>query len=109
MENTQDTSKNLYNVQVITIRLDGMNFYFVTVRQDERDVEEIWSSRNDGEAPVYDMMKRAGKANITVHTSHRGVTQAQGKKQQSIILAGFDSAYGESRVLNVKAPKLKVI
>ena len=105
-----ENSTNYYNVQIISVRLDNVTFKFVTVRQDQRDEDAVWSSRNDGDAPVYQALRQAGRSNISVENPPhlQQVTQAQGKRAQSVILAGFDMAYGEHRVLNVKTPKLKV-
>ena len=103
------TKTTPYFVELITITYDKKDWFFCTVRQKPRNEDEIWASRNDGDAPVYQMMKRAGRANIRVHITPNGngVTQYEGKRQQSIILAGLDTAYGEDRVLNVKSARLK--
>ena len=92
-------TQNLYNVQIIVFA-NGKRY--VTVRQDTRDEDGIYASRNDGDAPVYQTLRDGWKF-YTINPEHlQGISIVDAKRAQHSILDGYDAEYGEDMVLNVK-------
>ena len=105
MDNTNNSisitlpTQNLYNVQIIGFA-NGKRF--VTVRQDTRDEDAIYASRNDGDAPVYQTLRDGWKFYIINPEHLQGISIGDAKRAQHSILDGYDAEYGEDMVLNVK-------
>ena len=97
----------LYNIMIIIFN-DGS--YYVTSRTDRRSRSEIWSSRNDGDAPVYRHLKAFGEYGFEYHSPEhlQGLSKADAQKHKFNIIAGLESRYGAHRVLNVAGRNLKV-
>jgi len=93
-------TQNLYNVQIIVFA-NGKRY--VTVRQNKpRTLDEIYASRNDGDAPVYQTLRDGWKF-YTINPEHlQGISIGDAKRAQHSILDGYDAEYGEDMVLNVK-------
>ena len=96
-----------YNVMIIIFN-DGS--YYVTARTDRRVRSEIWSSRNDGDAPVYRHLKAFGEYGFDYYSPEhlQGLSKADATKHKFNIIAGLESRYGANRVLNVAGRNLKV-